>query len=111
MRAVVDLSAVVDVEDVDGASVFLDPVDNPISTAPGSVTASQWAEQRFADAVRVDRERGHAEFQHRGGDRLGKPLRDGPPRGGLEPDLVPLLGLGACEARSNEAAAPYGTGT
>lgn len=59
----VNLCAVVDVEDMDGADVFLDPVDDPISTAPGSVTASQWAEQRLANAVRIDRERGLAEFQ------------------------------------------------
>src|SRR5580658_1262192 len=72
------LCAVVDVEDVDGLGVLLDPVDDPVGAAPGSVTASQRPEQRFTDAVRVDCEGGLAEFQHSGGDRLGKPLRDGP---------------------------------
>src|SRR3984893_10740589 len=95
VRAVVDLRAVVDVEDVDGAGVLLDPVDDPVGAAPGCVTASQRAEQRLTDAVRVDREGGLAELQHGSGDRLGKPLRDGPPRGWLEPDLVALLWLGA----------------
>jgi hypothetical protein len=34
---------VVDVEDVDGTGVFLDPVDDPVGAPPGSVTARQWA--------------------------------------------------------------------
>jgi hypothetical protein len=51
------------------------------------VTARQWAEQRFADAVRVDREGGLAEFQHGGGDCFLEAFRDSPPRDGLEPDL------------------------
>jgi hypothetical protein len=51
----VDLGAVADVEDVDGAGIFVDPVDDPVGAAPGSVTAGQRAEQRFADPVRVDR--------------------------------------------------------
>ena len=57
----------VDVEDVDGTGVLVDPVDDPIGAAPGSVTACEGAEQRFADAVRVDREGGFTEFQHGGG--------------------------------------------
>jgi hypothetical protein len=36
---VVDLSTVVDVEDMDGAGVLLDPVDHPVGAAPG------WAAQ------------------------------------------------------------------
>jgi hypothetical protein len=55
---VVNLRAVVDVEDVDGAGVLVDPVDDPVGTAPSSMTAGQGAEQRFADAVRIDREGG-----------------------------------------------------
>ncbi len=70
VRAVVNLSAVVDVEDVDGAGVVLDPVDDPVG-APGSVTAGEGTEQRCADPVRVDRRGGVAELQHGGG---------GPPR-------------------------------
>jgi hypothetical protein len=58
-------------------------------------TPREWAEQRLADAVRVDREGGLAELQHGSGDRLGEPLRDRLPRGWLEPDLVALLWLGA----------------
>jgi hypothetical protein len=73
MRAV-GFGAVVDVEDVDDAVVFIDPVDDPVRAAEGSMTASQRAEQRFADAVRVDREGGLAELQHGSGDCLGKPL-------------------------------------
>jgi hypothetical protein len=60
----VDLGAVADVEDVEGAGVFVDPVDDPAGAAPGSMTAGQRAEQRFADPVRVDRQGGLAEFQH-----------------------------------------------
>src|SRR6266536_4561459 len=40
----VDLGAVVDVEDVDSVITPLDPVDEPVGAAPGSVTASQSAE-------------------------------------------------------------------
>ena len=57
----VELGAVVNVEDV----------DDPVGAAAGSVTARERAEQRFADAVRVDRQRGLAEFQHGSGDCLG----------------------------------------
>src|SRR5438034_1238832 len=67
----VDLGAVVNVEDMDGAAVFIDPVDDPVGAAAGSVTACERAEQRFAGAVRVDRQGGLAEFQHSGGDCLG----------------------------------------
>jgi hypothetical protein len=35
------------------------------------VTACQRAEQRFTDAVRIDRQGGLAEFQHGGSDCLG----------------------------------------
>ena len=86
MRAV-DLGAVVDVEDLDRAGVFLDSIDNPVCAAPCSVAASQRAEQRLTDAVRADSKGSLAELQHGSGDRLGKPLRDRPPRGWLEPDL------------------------
>lgn len=51
----VDLGAVVDVEDVNAASFLLDPVDDSVGAAPGSVTACERAEQRFTDAVRIDR--------------------------------------------------------
>ena len=67
----VDLRSVVDAEDVHGAIGFVDPVDDPVGAAAGSVTARQRAEQGFADAVRVDRQGGLAEFQHGGSNRLG----------------------------------------
>ena len=38
-----DLGAVVDVEDVYGAGVFVDPVDDPVGAAKGSVTACEGA--------------------------------------------------------------------
>jgi hypothetical protein len=40
---VVDVAAVVDVEDVDDAGSFVDAVHNPVGAAPGAVTASQRA--------------------------------------------------------------------
>jgi hypothetical protein len=52
---VVDLRAVIDVEDVDGAVSLVDPVDDPVGAAAGSVTACEGAEQRFTDAVRIER--------------------------------------------------------
>lgn len=42
-----DLGAVVNVEDMDGAAVFVDPVDGPVGAAAGSVTACERAEQRI----------------------------------------------------------------
>ena len=39
LRPVVDLGAVVDVEDVDDAAVPIDPVDDPIGAATGAMTA------------------------------------------------------------------------
>jgi hypothetical protein len=65
------------------------------------VTASQRAEQRFADAVRVDREGGLAELQHGSGDCLGKPVCDRAPGGWLEPELVGLLWFGAHAAQGD----------
>jgi hypothetical protein len=55
LRAVVDLRAVVNIEDVDNAAVLIDPVDDAIGAAPGTVTASERPEQRLADPLRVDR--------------------------------------------------------
>jgi hypothetical protein len=51
LRAVADLRAVVDVEDVDNAAVLVDPIHDAIGTAP----ASKWPKQRLADPLRVDR--------------------------------------------------------
>jgi hypothetical protein len=64
----VDLRAVVDIEDVNNAAVLVDPVDDPISAATGTVTASKRPEQRLADPVRVNCQRGITELQHGGGN-------------------------------------------
>jgi hypothetical protein len=78
---VVDVAAVVNVEEMDDGGGFVDAVYDPVGSAPGSVAAGQRAEQRLADAVRIDGERGVAEVQDGRGDGLGQPLGDGPPGG------------------------------
>jgi hypothetical protein len=55
VRAVVDLRAVVNVEDLDCAAVLIDPVDDAVGAAPSAVTTSKRPEQRLADPLRVDR--------------------------------------------------------
>jgi hypothetical protein len=45
---VVDLQAVVNIEDVDHAAVLIDPADNAIGAAPGAVTFDERAEQALA---------------------------------------------------------------
>src|SRR5215510_5772525 len=94
LRAVVDLGAVVTVEYVDDAAVLVDPVDDAIGAAPGTVTTGQRPEQRLADPVRILCECGVAELQHGGGNGFRKPLGDRPPCGSLEPDFVPLRRVG-----------------
>ncbi len=76
------------------AGVFLDPVDDPVGTAPSGVAAGEGPGQRRANAVGVDREGGSAELQYRGCDGLREPLGDRAPRGRLKPDLVALCGFG-----------------
>jgi hypothetical protein len=63
LQAVVDLRAVVNIEDVDHATVFVDPIDDAISAAPGAVTAAKRPEQRVADPVRIDCKRGIAKHR------------------------------------------------
>jgi hypothetical protein len=46
---VIDLGAVVDVEDVGHPAGVVDPVDDAIGAAPGAVTTGQRPEQRLAD--------------------------------------------------------------
>jgi hypothetical protein len=90
VRAVVDVAAVNNVEDMDDAGGFVDAVHDPVGATPGSVAAGQRAEQGLADAVRIDRKRGIAEFQDGRGDGLGQPRGDGAPGCGLEADVIPL---------------------
>ena len=71
LRAVIDIGAVVDVENVHGACVLTYPVDDSVSSATGPMAAGEGAEKRLAHPVRVLRERGIAEFQHCCGHRLG----------------------------------------
>ena len=40
----VNLGAMIDVENMHGVRVLIDPVDEPVGTAPGSVAPRQWAE-------------------------------------------------------------------
>ena len=54
-RAVVDLRAVVDIEDVDNTAILVDPVDDAIGAATGTVTASERPEERLADPLRINR--------------------------------------------------------
>jgi len=58
------------------------------------VTAGERTEQRPAYALRAHGERCLTELQHRGGNGFRKPLGDRSRRGGLEADLVPLVGVG-----------------
>src|SRR6516162_8605078 len=92
--AMVDLGAVVNVEDVDNAAVLVDPVDDAITAAPGAMATGERSKQRLADPMRIGRKRGIAELQHGGGNGFRKPLGDRSPCGRLEPDLVPLPRFG-----------------
>jgi hypothetical protein len=74
LRAVISLPTVVNFENVNCAAALVDPVNNAISAAPGTVTADKWPEQWLADPVRVHPERGIAELQHGRGYALRKPL-------------------------------------
>lgn len=78
VRAVVDDAAVINVEDMDDAGGFVDAVHDPVSATPSSVTTGQRAEQGLADAVRIARKRGIAEFQDGRGDGLGQPRHPAP---------------------------------
>ena len=94
MWAMVDLRAVVNIKDMDDATVLIDPVDDAIGAALGAVTASERPEQRLGDPLRVDCQRGIAELQHGGGDGFWKPLGNCSTCGRLKPDLVPLRRFG-----------------
>jgi hypothetical protein len=89
LRAVVDLRAVVNIEDMDNATVLIDPVDDAIGAAPGAVTTSERPEERLADPVWIDREGGITELQDGGGNCFRQPLGNRSPCGRLEPDFIP----------------------
>ncbi len=93
-RAVVDLRAVVNIEDMDYAAGLVDPVDDSIGAPPGAATTGERPEQRLADPLRVHRKRRIAELQYGGGDGFRQPLGNRSPCGRLEPDLVPLRRFG-----------------
>ena len=64
----VDLRAVVNIEDMHDTAVLIDPIDDAIGTSPSAVTADERPEQGFADPLRVDRQSGIAELQRGGGN-------------------------------------------
>jgi hypothetical protein len=74
--AMVDLGSVIDIEDVHGARVFFDAVDDPVGCRPGSVTAGQGPEKWSAYTVRVDRQCGIAELRDRNRHLLRETLGD-----------------------------------
>ncbi len=82
-RPSVNVSAVIDVEDVHRAAGLIYPVHDPVCAAARTATAREGPEERLAHSLRVDRERGFAELKHRGGNGLGKPLADSAAGGGL----------------------------
>ena len=82
----------IDVENVNDAAAFVNPVDDAIGAAPGPMTTGQWPEQRLTDPVGVDRKCSLAELQYCSGNTLRKPLGNRSPCSGLEPDLVLLPG-------------------
>ena len=54
LRPVVDLRAMIDIEDMNHAAALVDPVDDAIGSAPRTVTTGQWPEKRLTDPVRID---------------------------------------------------------
>jgi hypothetical protein len=55
----VNVAAMIDVEDMHGTGGFIDAVHDPAGAAPGTVTACQRAEQRLASALRIDSQCGY----------------------------------------------------
>jgi hypothetical protein len=86
----VNVRAVVNVEDVDISAALVDPVDDAVRAAPGAVTPCERPKQWFTDPAWVACKPGIAELQHRRSNNFRKPLGDCSPCGGLEPDLVPM---------------------
>jgi hypothetical protein len=63
-------AAVVDVDKMDGASTFVDPVYDPVGAAPRAMASGEWSEQRLAHPAGVDGERALTELQYRRGHGL-----------------------------------------
>jgi hypothetical protein len=85
---VVDVRAVVDIEHFDDMGLFVDAVDDAVSSTPRGVTPGQGAEERFADLAGAQGQGGVAELKYRRRHRLRQPFGDSTARGGLEPYLV-----------------------
>ena len=101
----VDLRALVNIEDVHNVLVLVDSVDDAVGAAPSAMTASERPEERLADPVRVDRKRGIAEFKHGGRNGFRKSLGNRSPCGRLETDLVPLRGCGKMSSGASSTTA------
>lgn len=84
----VDVRTVVDIEHFDDMSLFVDAVHDAVSSTPRAVTASQRAEERFADPAGAQGQGGVTELKHRRRHRLRQPFADSTARGRLEPYLV-----------------------
>jgi hypothetical protein len=83
---------VVDIEHVHDAGLFVNAVDDTVGSAPCTVAAGQWAEERFAYPARAQDQGSFAEFEDRCCHGLWQPFGDGAACCGLEPDLVALAG-------------------
>jgi hypothetical protein len=85
---VIDVRAVVDIEHFDDMGLFVDAVDDAVSSTPRAVTPGQRAEERLADPAGAQGQAGVTELKHRRRHRLRQPFGDSTARGGLEPYLV-----------------------
>jgi hypothetical protein len=65
---------VVNVEDGHNTATLVNSVDDAVGSAPGAVTSREWPEQRLPDTLGIDRKRGIANLQHRGGNGFRQPL-------------------------------------
>ncbi len=90
----VDVAAVVNVADLDGAGGFVDGVDDPKLTPPGTETTGVLAMQRLPDPLRVLQQRASDELSGGQGNLFGKVLQGSASRR-RHPQLVGGLGRGA----------------
>ena len=72
--AVVNLRAVVNIEDVDNMVLLVDPIHDAVGAASGPMTAIERPQQRLADPVRVTRKPGIAKLQRGGSNSTFPPL-------------------------------------